>query len=178
MNMIRTASLPVLLASVIAACSGGSGGQSVLPRISVVDDSHVAVHARGAPDAIVSANGTLTIADRDVAVTAQQQEALKRYYAGVVAIHKDAIATGKAGLGTAGTALKSVVSGLSSGNPDRIGSEVEAQAAKVEAAAMNVCRDLSVIQTEQTAIAEQLAEFRPYAVIDARSVADCRTHRG
>src|SRR5512135_639812 len=103
MNTIRKASLPVLLAGVIAACSGGSGGQSVLPRISVLDDGHVAVHARGAPDAVVSADG-------NVAVTAQQQEALKRYYAGVVAIHKDAVATGKAGIGTAGTALKSVVS--------------------------------------------------------------------
>ncbi len=178
MNTIRKASLPVLLASVIAACSGGSGGQSVLPRISVLDDGHVAVHARGAPDAVVSADGALAIADRNVAVTAQQQEALKRYYAGVVAIHKDAVATGKAGIGTAGTALKSVVSGLSSGDPDRIGREVQEQAAKVEAAAMSVCKDLSVIQAEQTAIAEQLAEFRPYAVIDARSVADCSNHRG
>ena len=66
-----------------------------------------------------------------------------------------------------------MVSGLASGKPDRIGSEVEAQAAKVEAAAMSLCRDLSVIQTEQTAIADQLAEFRPYAVIDARTVTDC-----
>ena len=171
MSMIRNASLPLLLAAVVAACSSES--RSVLPRISVVDDTHVAVHARGAADAVVSVEGVLTIDGRSVTLTTPQQESLKRYYAGVVALHKDAIATGKAGMRTAGKAIGSVVSGLVNGDTDKIGDKVDAEAAKVDAAAMTVCRDLSVIQAEQVFIAGQLEAFRPYAVIDSRAVADC-----
>jgi len=171
MSMIRKATLPALLAAVVAACS--SEGRSVLPRISMVDDAHIAVHARGVADAVVSADGTLAIGGHGVAVTAQQQESLKRYYAGVAALHRDAIATGKAGMRTAGKAIGSVVSGLVNGDTDKIGGKVEAEAAKVEAAALTVCRDLSAIQAEQVFIVGQLEAFRPYAVIDARSVADC-----
>jgi hypothetical protein len=171
MSMIRKASLPLLLAAVVAACS--SENRSVLPRISLVDDTHIAVHARGLADAVVAADGTLAIDGRAVAVTAPQQESLKRYYAGVTALHRDAVATGKAGMRTAGKAIGSVVSGLVNGDTDKIGDKVEAEAAKVEAAAMTVCRDVSAIQAEQIFLTGQLEAFRPYAVIDARSVADC-----
>lgn len=171
MSMIRKSSLPLLLAA-IAACSSES--HSILPRISVVDDTHIAVHAGGAADAVVSVDGVLAIAGQNVTVTTQQQESLKRYYAGVIALHGDAIATGAEGMRTAGKALGSVVSGLVNGKADQIGSKVEAQAEKVAAAAMAVCRDLSVIQTEQNLIAGQVDAFRPYAVIDAHVVADCK----
>jgi hypothetical protein len=172
MNAIRNFGIVALLGIGLAACSANND-DSVFRYISVLDDARIAVHAHSAPDAIVSAAGELKIDGKNVAVTPAQKDSLMRYYAIVMALRQDAIATGKAGANTAATAIGSVISGIANGDPNTIGDKVDAQAAKVDAAAAQVCKDLSAIQTAQGEIAGQLAVFKPYALIDARQVQDC-----
>jgi len=123
---------------------------------------------------VVSASGELSIDDKPVALNPVQKELVARYFAGARSLRDDGLATGLAGASTALTAISSVVTGLASGEPDKIGDAVEAKAAKVEALAENLCRDLSKLAETQDALAASLPEFKPYALIDEKDINDCR----
>lgn len=173
MTFIRNAILLFPLALAAAACNQKEGG-SVFTYISVLDNDRIAVHAPSRPDAIVNAKGEISIANTAIATTSAQQALLVRYYSAVIVLRKDAIATGEAGTQTAATAIGSVISGLANGEPDKISDKVDAQAAKVNAAANQVCQDLAEIKSAQAAIADQLPSFKPYALIDEKTVHDCQ----
>ncbi|MFI4970371.1 MAG: hypothetical protein ACHP7D_09200 [Lysobacterales bacterium] len=174
MNSIRTLISLVLLAAATAGCSDNAGHGQVFRHISVLDADHIAIHARSGPDAVVSSNGDFSIDGKPVAVAPAQQALLKQYFNDAIALRDDAIATGRAGVATASKAIGSVVSGLASGNPDKIGAEVEARAAKVEASAAKVCADVTTLYSRQTAISAGVEAFRPYATIESPGTAgDC-----
>jgi hypothetical protein len=167
--------IPMYLALLVAlAACGRNQSTGPFARFSDVDDSHVAIHARGVSDAIIAVDGSLRIDDRAVALTPPQQALLRDYYLGIRALRRDALATGAAGIATAGTAIASVVSGLASGDPDSIGRKVDAKAAKVEAAAATLCADIAALRSQQESIASQLAAFQPYAVIGASGGDSCK----
>lgn len=175
-SMCKIASL-TLIALATAGCGRDAGNTSVFSHISVLGSNEIAIHARSGPDATVSADGNLTIDGKTIVVTAPQRDLLKSYFAGAIALRNDAVATGAAGVATAGQAIGSVVSGLANGKPDEIGPAVEARAAKVEAQAKKICVDLSALRTTQDALASQLSAFRPYATIDTGEVAKCSRGR-
>ena len=174
MITLRNLSAALTLTILVAACS--SNDNSVFRYISVLDQTRIAVHAHNAADAIVTADGNMSIAGNKVSLTSNQRELLQRYVAAVFALQSDAIATGNAGVHTAATALGSVASGLANGNADKIGDEVDAQAEKVDAAATKVCNDLAALQLNPDLLAAQLTAFKPYALIDAKQVQDCHQH--
>ena len=178
MNTARHIACLILFAIATAGCSHDAENTSAFQHISVLSGARIAVHAHGGPDAIVSADGDMSIDGKTVAVTPPQRDLLKQYFAGAIALRNDALATGAAGVATAGQAIGGVVSGLVNGKPDEIGPAVEARAAKVEARAAKVCADLSVLRSKQEAIAGQLAAFRPYATIDAGQIGDCNRGPG
>ncbi len=167
----------ILIALATAGCGRNAGNTSVFSRISVLGNNEIAIHPSSGPDATVSADGNLVIDGKTVAVTPPQRDLLKAYFTGAIALRNDAIATGAAGVATAGQAIGSVVSGLANGKPDEIGPAVEARAAKVEAQAMKICVDLTALRTTQDSLASQLPAFRPYATIDAGQVAKCNPGR-
>ncbi|MEO7326628.1 MAG: hypothetical protein ABIW82_17540 [Dokdonella sp.] len=172
----RTSNLtvPFALAMLLAAC-GNNEKNGSFTHFSVVDESHVAIHARGVADAILASDGSLRIDSKAIAMTPAQQTLLEAYYRGVETLRHDAIATGAAGIATAGTAIVSVVSGLASGDPDSIGPKVDAKAAKVEAAATKLCADLAELRKQQEVIVAQLEAFRPYGLIDESDADDCKS---
>lgn len=174
---MRTRLIPALLSFALAA-SGCSHRDhvSVISFIDV-DGGKVAISAPHQDDAVISAAGDLTIGRASVAVDAAQRDLLKHYYATALSLRDDGIATGKAGLATAGKALGSVASGLASGNTDRIDSEVNASAARVEAQAALVCKDVAELRTTQEALVSQLPAFQPYARIKPHDAEDCRDNR-
>lgn len=156
-------------ASLLAACSNDTGFR----HFSIIDASHVALHARGAPEATLAADGQLAIDGKAVTLTPAQQSLLKDYHAGVMAIVHDATATGAAGMATAATALGAVASGLANGDTKGIDAKVDAKAAQVEAAAMRICADLAALRGKQEAIVAQLPAFAPYATISEDEASGC-----
>jgi hypothetical protein len=170
--MIR---LRVFGLSALCAATAACGHQNTeFQHLSVLDDNHVAVHAPGRSDAIVSASGALSIDGTPVTVDAAQAQIATRYFASAIALRDDAMKTGAAGASTAATAITSVATGLASGNPDSIGDKVDASAAKVEAAANRVCADVQALAQAQNELAASLAQFKPYATIAAHEVNDCK----
>ena len=163
-----------MLLALCAATAACSHGDSEFQHLSVLDDSHVAVHAPGRADAIVSASGALSIAGTPVTVNAAQAQIAARYFTSAVALRDDAMKTGAAGASTAATAIASVAVGLASGNPDSIDAKVNASAAKVEAAADRVCTDVQALTQAQNELAAALPQFKPYATIAAHEANDCK----
>ncbi|MCE5233435.1 MAG: hypothetical protein ABFC67_02045 [Mizugakiibacter sp.] len=169
----------LMLAGALAAALAGCGHANPDDAVTT-DDAYIAVRgdravvrAPGAPDASIGPAGDLRIGDREVATTPAQREQLARYRAEAGALRDDGIATGKAGLAVAGHAIGSVISGLASGNPDRIHKEVDTRAQVVEVQARKLCADLKQLRATQDAIATQLPAFRPYARIDAGDAERC-----
>ena len=171
---IHLLTIMLLAAAGLAGCDG-SGHHDTISNVISIHDGSIAVHAPGRADADISAAGDLSIADTNVPVTAAQRDLLRHYYSTALTLRDHGIATGKAGIATAGQALKSVASGLASGNPDKIDSEVNASAARVEAQVALVCNDLADLRTVQEALAAQLPAFQPYAQIKASEADKCRS---
>jgi hypothetical protein len=168
----RTLGLSAILISA-TACSSESDSNS-FTHLTPLNSQQIAVHRHNGPDAVVSASGELTISGKAVALNQAQKELVSRYFAGARTLRDDGLATGLAGASTAITALTSVVTGLANGEPDKIGDAVEAKAAKVEAQAENLCRDLGKLAATQDALAASLPEFKPYALIEEKEIDDCR----
>ena len=163
-----------ILLALCAATAACSHGDSEFQHLSVLDDTHVAVHAPGLADAVVTASGALSIAGTPVTVDAAQAQIAARYFASALALRSDAMKTGAAGASTAATAIASVAVGLASGNPDSIDAKVNASAAKVEAAADRVCADVQALTQAQNELAAALPQFKPYATIAAHEANNCR----
>ena len=166
--------LPLMFLIVVgvAGCDSSDNYDTVTDHISIHDGS-IAVHAPGRADADITAAGDLSIAGTSIPVTPPERDLLTHYYTTALTLRDHGIATGKAGMATAGKALSSVASGLASGNTDKIDSEVNATAAKVEAQAALVCNDLADLRTTQETLAGQLSAFQPYALIKAHEADDC-----
>jgi hypothetical protein len=162
----------LLTAACLTGCHDHGSHDSITSYLSLHDGS-VAVHAPGRPDAEIAATGDLTIAGTNVSVTGEQRDLLKHYYATAAAIRDHGIATGRAGAATGLTAIRSVASGLASGNPDKIDAEVTASANKIDASAALVCNDLAELRSTQENLARQLEAFRPYALIKVGEVENC-----
>ncbi len=135
----------------------------------------VTVRVSHAPDAVITANGDLSIAQHPIAVDPAQRETLKAYYGNAMAILTDGIATGKAGAAVGETAAKSVVTRLASGDPDKIQQDIDAKVKPLKEAALKICDDVGKVKQSQDQLAATLPAFKPYGnVVGSDDVEDCR----
>lgn len=169
----------VLLCGAITACSdhGNDFNSSDIINGSIrLSHEQVTLHAKNAPDAVISANGDLQIDQQAVQTSPAERELLKSYYENAMMIRTDGIATGKAGAAVGAQALKSVAKGIAGGNGDQIQQEIDAKTKVVKAAALKICQDLANIKTNQDQLATQLPAFKPYgSVISGNDVNDCQS---
>ena len=162
-----------LLLVATTGCSAKSDDES-FTHLTPVDAQHFAVHRHAGPDAVVSAAGELAIAGKELPLNPDQKDLAAQYFAHASALRDDGFATGMAGASTALTALTSVVTGLANGEPDKIGQDVEAKAAKLDEHVERLCRDLHELAATQDMLAAALPDFKPYALIVEKDVDDCR----
>ena len=174
MAILRIATATLISVALLAGCDRDGGpAHASFQHFEVNNDALVTVHSRTKADATVNAAGDLTIDGKAVSTNPAQRQLLQRYYTEVQGIRGDAIAVGRQGVSLAGKAIGEVVGGLMAGDPERIDKRVEAEAAKVEAKAAQICVRLGAIRTVQEALAADLAAFRPYTTIRPEQVSDC-----
>jgi hypothetical protein len=176
MNRILAFATAVSLVSLLSACvAGGNSGttDSAFQHIAIADNGDVVVHAIDGGDARITAAGDLDVRGKNVAVTPAQRGLLQAYHADALALRKNAVATGKAGMDTGMHAIDAVAKGLASGNASSIDSEVNSRAKKVDALAREVCQDLARLYEDQGAIANAIPAFGPYATIEPHEITDC-----
>jgi hypothetical protein len=158
---------------VVAAAGCKAESDEEFTHLTLVDAQHFAVHRHAGPDAVISATGDLAIDGKALALNSEQKGLVAQYFAHASALREDGYATGMAGASTAMTAISSVVSGLSNGEPDKIGPAVEAKAAKVQEHVEKLCHDLHELAATQNTLAASLAEFKPYALITEKDSEHC-----
>lgn len=165
--------LALPLVGLLAACNPGTHVSTSTGNVSS-DGKNITLRADGQPDARISANGDLTIDGKAVTLNAAQRVLLQSYKTQMDAMTADGIAIGKQGAKLAGKAVGAAIQGAINGDDgDKVGSQVEAEAKKIEQQAMQLCKRLVTIKTSQDALAEQLPAFKPYATIDDSDVHDC-----
>jgi hypothetical protein len=140
-----------------------------------IDNGNVHVHTKAAPDAIITPEGSLSIAGQAIFVSSTQQKLLRHYHATVLAFRDHAYDTGIAGANIAAEAIVLAASAIAGDDTTKAERTVNAKAEKVEAAATQICADLADLRITQDSIAEQLPVFRIYATLDADAVAKCHS---
>jgi len=139
-----------------------------------VEKDNVRVHAKAAPDAVISPEGDLDIGDQTLAVTPLQRKLLKHYYSAVLAFRGHAYETGAAGADIAAEAIALAASAIAGEDTSEANRNVNAKAKKAEATATQICADLADIRVTQKSIAEQLPTFQPYATLSADNTGRCQ----
>lgn len=173
MSHMKMIGLAAALTFSAAGCSVETDSDISDARLRSVDAQHVAVRRHNGPEAVVSATGEISIDGRPMALNQAQKDLATRYFAGARTVREDGFATGMAGASTALTAISSVVTGLASGEPDKIGPAVDAKATQVQMQAEKLCRDLGDLAATQNALAASLPEFKPYALIQTKELDEC-----
>ncbi|HJP97324.1 MAG TPA: DUF2884 family protein [Rhodanobacteraceae bacterium] len=163
MNRILTLAGVVLTVAALAACSPGI---HTLDNSITFDSNGIVVHARGRPNANVSADGDLSIDGKAVAVTPAQHQLLRRYYRQARYTMDSGEAIGKQGVQIAthsiGAAIRSIFHGDSSGADKQL----DSQSKQIESAADKLCADIKALGATQHAIAAEIPAFAPYASND------------
>lgn len=127
------------------------------------------------PEAEISPAGDLLIAGRNVDVTPDQRELLLDYRGHVVSMIEGGMAIGVKGADLGMEALGEALKGVFTGQTTDFEQHVEAESAKLEAEAMQMCDRLPAMLDSQRQLAEALPEFRPYATLAAEDIEDCRS---
>ncbi len=174
MTTFRTSIAIALLAATLAACTGTTYISDRNGHSLSVSDDVVTLHTSGKPDAVVDANGGLSIDGKPITVTPAQRAWLKTYHDEAASIRSAGIATGKATARLAAHAIGDAVAGAGSGNDDPAPSRIDAEAKGVEAKALAICNNLDALQASQDKLAASLPAFKPYAGLDVRADIDCR----
>ena len=128
---------------------------------------------RGLPKAEITPQGDLLIEGEPVAIDEAQRELLLQYRGQVIAVAEAGIEIGGKGADLAGTALQHAVGAIFSGNTDELEKRVEAEAEKLKAEALVLCKQLPPMLETQQQLSASLPEFAPYATMTEEDVQDC-----
>lgn len=177
MKPLHAVACGLVLAATLVGCQQSTDrvrSHSVMQHIRL-DGDRVGANGPDGTTAWIDASGSLQIDGKDVALTAEQRALALQYRAEAMGLKADGIAIGKSGAQLAGKAIGAVASGLASGDPDNIGTKIEADAKQIETQAMALCQRVATLQASQDALARSLPAFAPYATITDATAADCRS---
>ena len=127
----------------------------------------------GQPKAEITPQGDLLIDGRKIEATPEQRALLLEYRKQVEGIASAGMDIGAAGAELGVKAATEALTGVLSGNPDRIEQRIEAEAEKIKASAMKLCDRLPAMLDTQTRLAAAMPEFRPYATMDQSDIEEC-----
>lgn len=176
----RTSSAVALLAAALAAAFAGACSRlpdgevhvSVIDHISMAGDKVLLRGAGGS--AQIGPDGAIAIDGGALALTPAQQALGREFYQQAMGMRHDGVAIGKAGAAMAGQALSTVAQDLRDGNTDQTEAKIQAEAAKLEAQALQLCRRVQALRDVQQRLSAALPQFEPYARISASAGDDCR----
>lgn len=136
--------------------------------------------ADGLPAAEITPQGDLLIEGEAVPVTDAQRELLLEHRRQLIGLAQAGMAIGIKGADIAGVALTGLGGALFGGEEGRKAYEerIEAEAARIEEEAMQLCSLLPGLYDSQQALAAALPEFAPYATMTREDIAECGKDKG
>jgi hypothetical protein len=135
----------------------------------------VTLHASGASDAAINANGDLQVADKVITINPAERGLLMLYYQSVNDVRETGKEMGKVGAGTGMKALKDKVEGKSKAELDQ---DAKVSGDQLHALSQKMCRDETNIKTVQDQLSAQLAEFKPYGnLVTQEDIKSCQNDK-
>lgn len=136
--------------------------------------------ADGLPKAEITPGGDLLIQGEPIAVTGAQRELLLEHRRQLIGLAQAGMAIGIKGADIAGVALTGLGEAVFGGKEGRKAYEerIEAEAARIEEEAMQLCRLLPDLHDSQQALAAALPEFAPYATMTREDIDECGKDKG
>jgi hypothetical protein len=135
-------------------------------------------HGTGGSKAQLTPQGDLLIEGTAVPVTPAQRALLLEYRHEIIGVAETGMNIGVKGADLAGTAVLETFAGLMHGNPDEAGKHIDAEGKRLEADAMQICKQLPAMLATQQQLAASLPAFKPYATMDQSDVDDCMKDHG
>lgn len=189
--------LPALLLCVpLAACSNSDSNRTATPagkptvdadsigrKVQDATDKARAELAQGnikvsnnqSEKAEITPQGDLLINDKAIAIDAKQRALLLDYRKQVEKLAGAGMDIGVAGASLGVKAAGEALRGVFSGDTQGIEERVNAESAKMEASAKQLCEMLPVMMAKQQELAAALPAFKPYATMDQGDIDDCHS---
>lgn len=123
----------------------------------------------------ITPQGDLLISGKAVTIDAQQRALLLDYRKQVETLAGAGMDIGVAGANLGVKAAGEALRGVFSGDTQGIEERVNAESAKMEASAKQLCALLPVMMAKQQALAIALPAFKPYATMDQGDIDDCHS---
>jgi hypothetical protein len=123
----------------------------------------------------ITPQGDLLINGKAVTIDAQQRALLLDYRKQVETLAGAGMDIGVAGASLGVKAAGEALRGVFSGDTQGIEERVNAEAAKIEASAKQLCELLPTMMAKQQALAAALPAFQPYATMDQSDIDDCHS---
>lgn len=178
MKLQRPPLVALFAAALIAAGAGAASATTIHLAAGHedidLDGEDVLITAEDGSEARVTPDGVLRVDGRKVALREQHRRALTRYNETVHSIVDRAVVIGIQGAGVAVSAIGVAIAAIASGNAEDVEERVEARAERIKDNARRLCREVRHLQRIQDALADDLAAFRPFAVIDEDDADECR----
>lgn len=148
-------------------------------NINLSDQFHININGRsvgrpgGLPKAEITPQGDLLVENKAVVTTPAQRKLLLQYRQHLIGLAEAGMEIGVQGADLGMKAAGEAIRGALGGNAAQSERRVEAEAAKIEAAALRLCRQLPALLATQQALAATLPDFRPYARMDQSDIDEC-----
>lgn len=123
----------------------------------------------------ITPQGDLLINGKAIAIDAKQRALLLDYRKQVEKLAGAGMDIGVAGASLGVKAASEALRGVFSGDTQGIEERVNAESAKMEASAKELCGMLPVMMAKQQELAAALPAFKPYATMDQGDIDDCHS---
>ncbi|GIX37470.1 MAG: hypothetical protein KatS3mg128_1273 [Silanimonas sp.] len=146
-----------------ATAEGGTVARALAEARRKLHEENLSLGGEGLPKAELTPQGELLIGGTAVPMDEAQREAALAYRTELLKVAEAGMGLGQQGAAIAGQAVTQVLGGLFTGKAEEAATRIEAEAKKIEEAALALCKDLEGLESAQARFAELVPEFRPYA---------------
>lgn len=147
-----------------ATAAGGEVDQALAEARRKLQEENLSLQMEeGGPKAELTPQGDLLINGTAVPFNAEQREAALTYRKEVLAVAEAGMAIGRQGAAIGGEAAALAIESIFGGNAERAEARIEAEAKKIEAAALALCDQVEGLEVAQERLTALVPEFAPYA---------------
>jgi hypothetical protein len=147
-----------------ATAAGGEVDKALAEARRKLHEENLSLQVEdGGPKAELTPQGDLLIDGTAVPFTAEQREAALAYRKEVLAVADAGMAIGRQGAAIGGEAAALAIESVFGGNASGAEARIEAEAKKIEAAALALCDQVEGLEVAQERLTALVPEFAPYA---------------
>lgn len=147
-----------------ATAAGGEVDKALAEASRKLHEENLSLQVEdGGPKAELTPQGDLLIDGTAVPFTAEQRDAALAYRKEVLSVAEAGMAIGRQGAAIGGEAAALAIESIFGGNPDGAEARIEAEAKKIEAAALALCDQVEGLEAAQERLTALVPEFAPYA---------------